>query len=209
LIGPDAWSRIIRIENTNRRSAYPRVVLALVFEFGGILWFYTDADGTQSFSMRKNNLRAEEADFHPLLRDIERGFVDYTIVPEETAAANPTQTGPLPNGCFEESVAELRRLTALNPLVESARLLSYYVRGVSGWLGHTVLSYETPDGKFVFDPLEPRSRRVHPKSDDPLSIAQGLRHDLNIAKARWVPTARSTAVTLVASNGPSTRTPRG
>ena len=46
MLGAGIWSRVIRIENVSAGSRYPATVYALVFELSGILWFYTDIDGT-------------------------------------------------------------------------------------------------------------------------------------------------------------------
>jgi len=74
LLGPAFWSCVLRIENETRGGAYAPMLHALVFEFAGRLWFYTDANGTQSFSLHRGRLAEEKADFGPLLRDIEPGF---------------------------------------------------------------------------------------------------------------------------------------
>ena len=86
LLGPGIWSCVIRIENDSRFSAYPRVAHALVFELDGVLWFYTDTDGTQSFSLYKHRLAEEKADFGPLLREIDRGFTSWKVVPSDAPA---------------------------------------------------------------------------------------------------------------------------
>src|SRR5438128_6171915 len=80
LLGPDTWSEVIQIGNASLSSTYPKKLHALVFEFAGLLWFYTDCDGTQSFSLRKNRLAEEKADFAPLLRDIDPGFLRWDVV---------------------------------------------------------------------------------------------------------------------------------
>ena len=202
LVGAEVWSRIIRIENTNKRSVYPRVTVALVFEFGGILWFYTDTDGTQSFSLRKNNLAAEKAGFGPLLRDIEPGFSSYTILPDNPPFTRQFErTEAPPNACFLESVAELRKLSTRGELVLSARLLSYYIKKSDGLLGHTVLTYKTPRGTFVVDPLvSARPTEVKRGNEgDALSLARALRPDQAVAQARWVPTGFSSTAPLAVS----------
>lgn len=50
-LGEGIWSRTVRIENRSDDGRYPARLHALVFEFDGRLWFYTDMDGTQSFSL--------------------------------------------------------------------------------------------------------------------------------------------------------------
>jgi hypothetical protein len=200
LIGSELWSRVIRIENTSPASVYPREVFALVFELGGILWFYTDADGTQSFSLHANNLAAEKADFGPLLRDIDAGLAHHAVMPEDAAVAASREGESLPNGCFIESYAALRSRAERGEIILHARLLSYYVTRRGQSLGHTVLAYETPRGAFVLDPVRPdrpmRSKRA--TTDDPLALARRLRPDLAIARARWAPTLTGIEAPLLA-----------
>ncbi len=147
LLGPDVWSRLVRVENRARPGAYPRTVYALVFEFMGRLWFYADVNGTQSFSLHAGRLEQEKADFGPLLRDIEPGFQRWSVLPDDGTAA-----GPLPNGCFIESVALLRARLAQGRPVSSPQLLSYYVDTHQGRRGHTVLLYRDNERTVVCDP---------------------------------------------------------
>jgi hypothetical protein len=191
MIGLEHWARVIRIENTSRRSVYPREVYALVFELGGVLWFYTDVNGTQSFSLHLNNLAEEKADFAPLLRDIEPGFAACTEVPDDEATSSARANGPLPNGCFIESYAALRERAKRGELILKARLLAFYVMRAGHPLGHTVLTYETPEGVFVIDSLGSGEPVVVARAtaDDPRALAHALRPDLKIARARWAPLA--------------------
>jgi hypothetical protein len=204
MIGRELWSRIIRIQNTNARSVYPAEVYALVFELGGLLWFYTDADGTQSFSLHLNNLAAEKNDFAPLLHDIDPGFARFTVVPDaEPGVEDPRVGEPLPCGCFIESYAALRTQALRGELILRARLLSYYVTRGGKPLGHTVLAYQTPHCALVLDPLEPGTPfSVKPNTaGDPVALAHHLRPDLQITRARWAPTATGIEETLLALAG--------
>ena len=160
LLGSDVWSQIIKIENTSRGGLYPASLHALVFELEGILWFYSDLNGTQSFSLHRNRLAEEKADFAPLLRDIEPGFVRWTVVaagPTEGLLEHPVQE--LRNGCFIESYAMLRRLVARGVEVSEPRLLSYYARQSGNGQGHTVLAYAVPGQVVVIDPVQPEVKR--------------------------------------------------
>jgi len=79
LLGPAIWARVVRIDNAGPRgagprNAYPLTVYATVFELSGILWFYCDADGTQSLSVRRGSPEADKADPGPLLRAISGQF---------------------------------------------------------------------------------------------------------------------------------------
>jgi hypothetical protein len=190
LLGPDVWSQIIRIENTDRLSAYPPVLHAVVFELAGILWFYTDFNGTQSFSLHRGRLAEEKADFAPLLRDIEPGFRRWQVVEVDLAATGSVAPdAPLPNGCFIESYAAYRLRVARGTPISDARLLSYYLGGASGLrAGHTVLTYSVPGGLAVVDPAEPGQERLLARSSgaDPVRLARVLQGGA-VARARLIP----------------------
>lgn len=200
MIGEETWSRVIEVENTSGNGFYPKRFHALVFELGGILWFYADAEGTQSFSLHKNNLAREKADFAPLLRAIDPGFVAHRILTEdELSRVAAAGVKSIPNGCFVESYASLRGRMDGGELILNARLMSVYPRGRRS--GHTVLTYETPSGMFVLDPDgtgEPVSvKRRHAK--DPLAIARRLFPGVAIDRARWVPTLSTINTELFAA----------
>lgn len=172
LLGPDVWSRAIRIENSARHGPYPRTLHALVFELEGVLWFYTDTDGTQSFSLHRGRLAEEEADFGPLLRDIEPGFTRWSTVPAATIAAREPR-GSLPNGCFIKSVAAAR---ALGGEVHHRQVLAYYVSTPSGLRGHAVLTYETRGRLEVLDPEQPHHTQQFSETlgHEALTLARAL-----------------------------------
>src|SRR5262249_48543801 len=110
LLGPEVWSQVIAVQNDSRGGVYPRTVHALVFELAGILWFYADVNGTQSFSLRYGQLEAEKADFGALLHAVDPGFVRWVQV--EAQPKNPgDHRRPLPNGCFIESVVAWREIS--------------------------------------------------------------------------------------------------
>jgi len=200
MIGEETWSQIVEVENTNAESVYPASLHALVFELGGILWFYTDTDGTQSFSLHQNNLPAEKKDFAPLLRAIDPGFTKHTVLAEDELAALPAPAAdaPLPNGCFIESYAALRDRVEQGELIVGARLMSFYAAGRRA--GHTVLTYETPRGAFVLDPsAAAKPRRIDRKQvNDPMAIARMLVPGVPIVQARWVPRLRHLELPLLA-----------
>jgi hypothetical protein len=188
LLDPAVWSRVLRIENDARLSRYPRMVHALVFELAGILWFYCDVDGTQSFSLRKGRLAEEKADFGPLLHDIEPGFRRWRVEPAGRRDARPSAGGELPNGCFIESLAAWRKLAAAGFAFEAPRLLSFYHDTPAGRQGHTVLTYALPDAVVVRDPAEPDGVRTFSAElgADALELACAL-EGVRVTKARWVP----------------------
>lgn len=188
-LGPDIWSRVITVQNDARRSPYPKVVHALVFELAGLLWFYTATDGTQSFSLHRDNLAAEKADFGPLLRDIEPGFARWTVGAPGPAGAVPVDDGsPLRNGCFIESVIALRERVGRGEVAETPRLLSYFAITSARRLGHTVLAYRAGGRVEVVDPA--RRERVFrfplAAGADPLTLARALA-GRDVVKARYLP----------------------
>ena len=206
MLGPDVWSQVIRVENDARRSPYPRTLHALVFELEGVLWFYTDADGTQSFSLRRDRLAEEKADFGPLLRDIERGFKRWSVVPGANQAAQAPR-GPLPNGCFIQSVAATR---ALGDGVGHLQVLSYYVETASGLRGHTVLTYEKRGRIGIYDPAEPHHAQQFSEAlgRDALALARAVLGG-EVARARLLPLQvlgwQSTDYAMTATAGAATK----
>ena len=182
MLGDGVWARVARIDNVGRRpawrrSAYPRTVYALVFELSGILWFYTDADGTQSLSLTLGTLERDKAAPGPLFLAIDPGFSSWSWVPDGAALAGAASAWVPPNACFVESVAELLQRVALGGEADSPRLLSYYVDTPFGRLGHTVLVYGTRGGLAAVDPDAPGRPVMIPASlgGEPRAISAYLR----------------------------------
>ena len=184
LLGPGVWSQVIRIENDAHPSRYPRTLHALVFELEGVLWFYTDTDGTQSFSLHRGRLAEEKADFRPLLRDIEPGFARWRVVP----GGPGEEHGEVPNGCFIESVAAWRARLAQGGETAQPQLLSFYVDTWEGRIGHTVLTYTTRKDQEVIDPEGPAAPRHFSAAlaGDPLALARAVRGG-GVTNARLLP----------------------
>ena len=178
LLGGGTWSRLIRIENRNPERAYPPILHALVFELAGLLWFSTDGDGTQSFSLHRDRLAEEKADFAPLLREIDAGFGKWREIPAATADAALARAADeaLPNGCFIESVAALHTRILFGTATKNPRLLSYYVEGAQGRQGHTVLAYDTREGVEIVDTARPERVFVFARElrGDALALARAL-----------------------------------
>jgi hypothetical protein len=194
MLGDETWARLVRIDSSRpaallKRGPYPRTVYALVFELSGILWFYTDVDGTQSLSLTLGTVAKDEADPGPLFRSIDPGFTSWTWV---DAPARPRIPGsPRPrNGCFVESVAALNRRIASGGEAASPRLLSYYVDTPQGRLGHTVLIFGTSAGLSAID-SDDSDRAVllpHDLGADPRAVSAYLRGG-PVAAARTIPIA--------------------
>ncbi len=191
LLGPDVWSRVVRIEN-ERPGAYPAEVHATVFAFDGILWFYTGLEGTQSLSLRRGRLERDQADLAPLLAAIDPGFVRHEILPEHDGSAG-LRDAPLPHGCFVNSVAALHRLLAGDRPPAGATLLSYYFGEGRRAKGHTVLVYATPDGWFFQDAdlgSGPQPLAGMPGEPPALLVAREIQRQgsgrWRVTGARWV-----------------------
>jgi hypothetical protein len=185
MLGPTLWKRVLVIQNASADNGYPRTLGAVVFEMGGILWFYTASDGTQSLSIRHGRAKEDEENLGPLLLRLDSGFSHWEC---DSANAGLDEKDPIPpNACFIQSIALLRHLLAEKTGSERAKLLSYYVTLRTGPRGHTVLYFESNEGPIIIDPLAPgkpfRVRAVFP--GDAKSVATCLRHD--ISNARWVP----------------------
>ncbi len=195
MLGNEVWSQIVRIENTGSTTRYPRALHALVFEVAGILWFYTDSDGTQYFSTHRGHSAEDKNDFARLLREIHPGFQRWTAV----EAAIPPETNkptPLRNGCFVESLANLRQRLIAGGAVLHPRILCYFSRS-SGLRGHAVLTFETNAGVEVIDPIWPKSPQVFPLTVAQNAQALGTALDGHAEKALWVPLT-DFAATLIA-----------
>lgn len=185
MLGPTLWKQVLRVHNSSRESRFPSSFGAVVFEMGGILWFYTPTDGTQSLSIRLGSAKEDEQDLGPLLSNLDPGFTQWET---DSGGYNPADKSSVPpNACFIQSVALLRSSLSLGVHIEHARLLSYYVSYPTGLKGHTVLYLETEKGPTVIDPLMQRWP-VHVRgadTGDAKCVAYCIRHD--VALARWVP----------------------
>jgi hypothetical protein len=217
LLGPEVWSQVIEVENTaGGGSRYPAIVHALVFEFAGILWFYSDADGTQSFSLHQGRLAEEKADFAPLLREIDPGFARWAVRPEiatpasETAPALAPPAEPLRNGCFIESVAAWRRRVACGEETRAPRLLAYYFPPGAAKAGHTVLAFEAQDRIEVFDPARPAARFSFARRTgaDALALARAL-DGKSVSKARFLALPDAPPTAVAAGPAPRVTAPAG
>jgi hypothetical protein len=191
LLGADSWCRIVRIENSAPRGPfhchdYPKVVYAAVFELSGLLWFYTDTDGTQSLSLTTGTALRDEANPGPLFLALYHGFTRWSWV-DDPIVATDVATAP-PNGCFVESVACLLRRVATGAEARSPRLLSFYVGTANGILGHTVLVYGTSRGLAAVDPgvsLKPIDIPGE-VGDSPIALSTYLRGS-PVSSARTLP----------------------
>ena len=223
LLGPQIWSCLVRVQNTAGHSPYPATVYALVFEEAGLLWFYTDTDGTQSLSRRPGRLEEERADLAPLFRAIEPGFAAYEVLASdgERTSRSVAENGPggpfpvssraLPNGCFIESLAALSECVRRGEPIERARLLNCYVATPSGQRGHTVLTYETPRGLFLLDPGRSSEARVMPKAwaDDARALAGAALQGMRVARAKVRKCARVGSLVVYVTPSPPHRPASG
>ncbi len=188
LLGPDHWARVVRIDNggprgPGPRSVYPNTVYALVFELSGLLWFYCDEDGTQSLSLRRGALEADEADPGPLFRAISPRFRAWSWV--ELPPRWPVPSRSPPNACFIDCVAALRQRRLAGAAAEAPRLLFYYIDTPVGRIGHTVLLFGAGGAQEALDPVRSPSPVALPDPlvGDPRSISRYLRGG-EVASAR-------------------------
>lgn len=197
MLSADTWARIVRLDNTHprgpwRAQAYPRVVYALVFEFSGALWLYTDSDGTQSLSLTRGTLERDKVAPGVLFRAIEPGISSWEWVGGEPAPGNPASR-QAPRACFLESLRALDRLLAGGGKAESPELLLYYLNTPIGKLGHTVLLFRSGGSLFAIDATvsdRPVKLSVY-LGADPLAIAEYLREGpVSAARVLAIPGAR-------------------
>jgi hypothetical protein len=174
MLGTGIWSRVVRLENDKAGpgSRYPAEFHGLVVAFEGMLWLYTEFDGTQTLSLYSGRLEQDQADIGPLLRAIEPGLGRYEDVTEQ-APEQVSQTAP-PYACFLASVARWQQLRREPVPPTRARLLAYYPRGERQ--GHMVLEYWRDGRRYVFDPDRPGDEREMPArlAEDPLKVARAL-----------------------------------
>jgi hypothetical protein len=166
---------------------YPKTVYALVFELSGILWFYTDSDGTQSLSLTTGTLERDKADPGPLFRAIDPGFGSWSWLGETRGTSSRASRAP-PNSCVEESIAALARRVMVGGQADSPRLLFYYVDTPGGRLGHTVLLFTAQGGLEAVDAESSERPIIVPSylGADPRSISTYLRGG-PVAAARTLP----------------------
>jgi hypothetical protein len=200
LVGPEVWSRIIEIHPENPRRGAKREVYALVFEFGGILWFYSE-EGTQSFSRHVGDLENEKEDFAPLLRAIDPAYSRFEVVDADSRPIAP-EPGAIANGCFIESIAALRERLNSGEEIGRARLLSYYQDRYGAIVGHTVLTYQTSKGAFVIDPQLGRkpTRVARTLSEDAREVARRLFLSYRLVQARWIDVPTTNASRIARAN---------
>jgi hypothetical protein len=174
MLGPGVWSQVLRIENERpgRGSRYPAEFHGLLVEFQGILWLYTEFDGTQSLSRYAGRVEQDRQDLAPLLQAVEPGLVRH----EEVAGGPPfgTLARPPPYHCFLAAVAHWQRLRAGPNPPTRARLLAIYPEGHRQ--GHMVLEYWRDGRRYVFDPEHPaKDQELSAKlAEDPLKVARAL-----------------------------------
>ncbi len=217
LLGPDVWSRVVRIDNGTGSARYPSRLHALVFELEDRLWFYTEYDGTQSLSLYAGRLERDKADLWPLLREVVPDMRRFTDVTDSIAPPKPLSRASdaemLPSGCFIKCIARLRALQRDAAPPEDVGLLAYYVETMSGRVGHCVLVYRQDGHRYVYDPEGEGKVSLVPTvaSNDPLALARAIyQADVNqpLTHARLVtlrqPLWDRAAVLVAAVAGPKT-----
>ena len=185
LLGPEVWSRVLRIEHRRPDPGHPAVFEALAFAVEDRLWLYNPGEGTQSLSLYAGRLRRDEDDPTPLVREIMPDLircVDVTTdgadprlgaVPGRPAAGREAQ---LPFGCFIQCVLRLHALQSGDFPPDKAEILAYYVDTSVVRGGHAVLVYRRDSRTFVYDPDggDRPTRLADPQPAAPLALARAI-----------------------------------
>jgi hypothetical protein len=201
LLGPDAWSRVVRVENRRADLHHPAEFHALVFALEDRLWFYNPSEGTQSLSVYAGRLDQDKADPAALVRLIVPGLVRLEEVTAAAPGANPASLdasnleadfisarpgrptrassvtdAPLPFGCFIKCVARWRTLQGSLFPPDEAGVLVFYIATSCGPHGHSVLVYRTNGQRYVYDSMDGEHPLVLPAGQDPspLQIARTI-----------------------------------
>ncbi|WP_415908973.1 hypothetical protein [Oleiharenicola sp. Vm1] len=172
LLGPDTWSRVVLVENATPTVRYPAKFYALVFEFEGLLWFYTESDGTQSLSQQLGQVRADKQHYLALARSLHDGFTRVIDGASDQPPLTALLDNKLPRGCFLYCLLNWRRLETLGTPARG-QLLTYYVNTPDGARGHTILLYRYGKKHYLYDPADTELERplFTPPPEDPLEAA--------------------------------------
>lgn len=172
LMGPETWSRVLLIENEAPTQRYPARFHALVFEFEGMLWFYTESDGTQGLSREAGRLGEEKRQVLALVRALHPGFARVTDAASDEPPLYTLLDNKLPRGCFLYCLLNWRRLEGVSH-PSAGQLLTYYLNTPEGRRGHTVLLYRYGKRHFLYDPADTELERPlpAPPPEDPLEAA--------------------------------------
>ncbi|HWA26226.1 MAG TPA: hypothetical protein VG734_11225 [Lacunisphaera sp.] len=174
MLGTETWSRVLRIKNdrAGRGSRYPAEFHGLLVDFQGILWLYTEFDGTQSLSRFAGRTETDRANLASLLQAVEPGL---TVVDDDVDGPPFGTLGrPPPYHCFPAAVARWQKLQAEPNPPTRARLLAIYPQGRRQ--GHMVLEYWRDGHRYVFDPERPaRDQELALElAEDPLKVARAI-----------------------------------
>lgn len=172
LLGPETWSRVVRVENRAPTLRYPSDFYALVFEFEGMLWLYTESDGTQSLSQTPGRVSTDKIEYPALVRALHSGFGRVQDAASDEPMLVNLVDNRLPRGCFLFCLLNWRRLEALGA-PHRGQLLTYYVAAPEGPRGHTILLYQYGQQHFLYDPADTEIERtlLTPPPEDPLEAA--------------------------------------
>lgn len=199
LLGPDVWSRVVRIESEpGENNRFPPEYHGLVIAFADILWLYTDIDGTQNLSSRRGQLAADRANLGELLRGADPaivGFTEVTVGPAERDL--PTV---LPNACFVACVKHWQTLLRSPHPPKKARLIACFP--TDAWTGHMLLEYRRGFSRVVFDPDRPDRQISIPFWVNPNPLTTATR----ALRERWPsPPSHATSIDFEKMVGPSAK----
>jgi len=104
------------------------------------------------------------------------------------------------NGCFIESITALQERLRAGERIERARLLSYYQDVYGSIVGHTVLTFETPEGAYLIDPqLGSRPTRIaRTLHEDAGQVARSLLLPYLLVRARWIDVPMANPARIIA-----------
>jgi hypothetical protein len=171
------WTRLTEFTADPAVAGYPLKFYGTLLYFDRHLWLYAEFEGTFRLSRSRASLKRHLRDLPRLLPDTRRGLISANILQpgEYTAGAS---VGKLRNGCFVESLNQLRKLAERHPEpVISADLLSLFIRRGERTFGHTVLTYRTSGGWHFWDPDHPYGSGQILQAGNALLRAQEVKAD--------------------------------
>jgi len=199
LLGPQIWSRVVRIESAPVDiNQPPTEYYGLVIAFADILWFYTERDGTQNLSTRRGQLAADKANLGELLRTADPAMLRFA----EDLVPPPDWDLPaeLPNACFVACLKHWEALLQSGYPPKKARLIACFP--TNDRKGHMLLEYRRGLSRIVFDPDRPDHYISIPfwVGSNPLKTAT------RALKERWpAPPSHVTTIDFSKPLGPSAK----
>ena len=187
LLNPARWSQVLRIEQSEQNSVYPKSFYALVFEAASVLWLYIPQAGTQSLSHFIGHTEADKSELEPLIHEVLPGMRSWQLEPESSLPKSRSRDIPA-NACFLQSLSFLEERLRKGYHTEYASLFTFYYRNNEQTRGHTVLLYAREGSTFVVDPADGEGRcyKIDPGTSHK-AIARLLSHGQEVIRTREFP----------------------